>query len=387
MTASLPPDRPILSVKVNNGEMNGIVRSVDVEDHDRLIDRARIEVQDRDNVCTNFAREGQKVRIEMGWGSQRAAIFEGFITHVEGFDSRSYPRTVMITALDPSYKMNLLRRIPNRHVGKLSEIIRRVAQQYAEYFDIGEIVVASDVEFSEAAPLLQRNETDLQFLYRLANLYGARTFVEYNRAEGETEARSLFYFVSEQRLMQGDRLTTLRYCPGIAQVINFDYQRHASDAQPQRTAVAVNPADGISVEARGEIITAQGPPDRSTAEHIVHIERQGRSADSYRAAQEATQQAKEQPEDLRHHYAETGLPSDPNLIQQVTRQDPTRYLGLRGTGIAVGNIHLRAKGKIGITGFSIWDEGDWYVHKVNHKMTQARDESNQSYRTHFEVSR
>jgi hypothetical protein len=398
MTAP-PSDRPAFSVKVNNSEMQGAVRSIDVEDHDRLIDRVRITVHDSNRAVSDAGREGQKVLIEMGWGNQRAPIFEGYVVQAQGSDSATSSRTVMLTALDPSYFMNLQVRVPRGFTGRLTEIIRRVVTEgeyprrdggtgrYAELFSVGEIVVDNDVEFTNRNRLLQWNETDLQFLYRLANLYGARTFVEYNRLRNQTTAGSQFYFVSERRLMAGDRLATLRYCKGVSEILEFRYERVSSDAQPQRRSVIVNPADGVPATAVPPPTPEAGEPRPEIADQITYLERQGRSATSYQERVEAAVSAPVQPRDLTHHYADAGLPSDPNLIQTVTRQDPTRILGLRGNGTAVGNVLLRAKSKIGIIGFSIWDDGDWYVHKVNHRITQDAEGRDRSFRTLFEVSR
>ncbi len=397
---SAPSDRPAISVRVNaandnlDGEMRGIVRSVDVEDHDRLIDRARIEVQDADNVCTDFGTEGMGVSIQMGWGDNRAVLFQGHVTKMQSAQTRTTPATTVITALDLSYRMHIVRRVPTPHLGKLSEIILRIAghEDYARYFTAlaKNIVLESDPEFKADNPLIQFNETDLQFLNRLASLYGARTFVEFNRLPDSTESKPQFYFLSEKHIMGMDRLATLRFCQGVSEVLEFRYDRNASDAQPRRTAVAVNPADGIPAEVLTPQTAQTGeiPPSAAAVqERIRHIEEQGRSAVAYRAASESARAAAAERDRQRHHYADQGLPSDPNLIAELTRQDPTRVLGLRGTGVAVGNVHLRAKSKIRIIGFSVWDEGDWYVHKVNHKFTQDRDKRNRSYRTSFEVSR
>jgi hypothetical protein len=397
-------DRPVFSVMVNTSEMQGSVRSIDVEDHDRLIDRVQIITHDPTRAISDNSNEGQKVVIEMGWGNQRTPVFEGYVVRATSTDNATTNRTVTLTALDPSYFMNLQVRVPRGFpprggTARLSEIINQVVSEgkyprkdgtqgdYAELFTVGKILVDNDVEFTSSSRLLQRNETDLQFLYRLANLYGARTFVEYNRVPGQTTAASQFYFISERKLMEGDRLATLRYCKGVSEILEFRADRVSSDAQPQRRGVLVNPTNGIAAEATPAISTETGTSSPDIADQISYLERQGRSAAGYRERVEAAVNAPVQPGDLSHHYADTGLPSNPNLIETITRQDPTRILGLRGNGKAVGNVLLRAKSKIGIIGFSIWDDGDWYVHKVNHKITQEGEANNPSFTTLFEVSR
>lgn len=401
MATTPSADRPVLSVLANDSEMNGIIRAVDVEDHDRLIDRARITVQDAANVCTNFADRGQKVTITMGWGNARSPVFEGYITDVRPVDnSPTRPRTVIITALDPSYFMHLRRRVPRGfpsgdRPGKLSEIIRWIVTrpEYSQRFHIDEnnlnrhIVLDRDVEFSASNPLIQNNETDLQFLYRLANLYGARTFVEYNSQPSQKNAVSQFYFISERRLMQDDPIATLHYCQGVSEVLEFSIRRDSSDAAPKRSAIAVDPTTGIALEAIPPAQSDEGKPPPDISAQVAAIARQQRDAAAVRDRAEAARSAPVQPRDLTQYYADTGLPSNPNLVQAITRQDPTRILGLQGTGVVAGNASLRAKSKIHIIGFSVWDEGDWYVHKINHRMTIGEQATDQSFRTHFEVSR
>lgn len=374
-------NRPKVEVLVEEKPMNGVIVSIEVEDNDRLIDKATIVVQDAERVCTDFASEGQKVRITLGWQSQHAVVFEGHITRVAGPDNGTYPRRVTMTALDPSYFMNITRRPVTPHKGKLSEIIAAVVSlpEYKKHFAIGKIDLDKEVEFPPDKPLMQGNETDLQFLYRLAMLYSARAFVEMN---GE---KLQFYFISEKKLMANDALGTLNYCQGFSELIDFSFQRVASDAQPVRSGVAVNPEDGSAIATPPPTAPQPSSPPPSDAGHIAHVDKRGGNTAAYRAGADVANRAAVKPEQYRHHNFMSGLPSNPNLVEEITRQDPTRILGLRGEGTAVGNVMIRAKGKIGINGLAAWVDGNWYVHKVVHTVNLSGKE--QSFRTKFSVSR
>jgi hypothetical protein len=87
-----------------------------------------------------------------------------------------------------------------------------------------------------------------------------------------------------------------------------------------------------------------------------------------------------------------GAPSDPDLADWTIKQDPTRALGLVGRGIAVGSVNLRAKCKLSIEGIAPWAAGDWYVRRVNHRVTRGSglDEHRQpkgTFHTRFVVTR
>jgi hypothetical protein len=58
----------------------------------------------------------------------------------------------------------------------------------------------------------------------------------------------------------------------------------------------------------------------------------------------------------------------------------------------VGNVKIRAKGKMTIQGLAPWANSDWYVRRVNHQVTTGagadkKGESAGTYRTRFTVTR
>src|SRR5206468_10034017 len=116
----------------------------------------------------------------------------------------------------------------------------------------------------------------------------------------------------------------------------------------------------------------------------------GGVGESYAAAGAVAATATERPADHRPRTVVAGTPSDPDLPQRVTIQDPTQILGLRGQGLAVGTIKLRAKGKVSIHGIAVWDEGDWYVRQATHvyrrepvRRPNGQTENVSTYHTRF----
>src|SRR6266508_1063662 len=111
--------RPFVDLKIQGSSMGLEVRLVEVEDNDRLIDQARIVVDDPNRPYTDFVQEGQTVLVDLGWTTEHAVLFEGVVTRVSGEATREGRRQVTITALDLSKKMDRQQRSEN-HTGTLS---------------------------------------------------------------------------------------------------------------------------------------------------------------------------------------------------------------------------------------------------------------------------
>jgi phage protein D len=357
-----------------------------------LVDRVRIRVQDAERVCTDFAEEGEQVQVRLGWGDENAEMFHGIITAVDlQSEARQYPRTVQITALDMSHLMNRTARSRESHQGSLSDILRAVvtgnseASQYIEFHDEESVVLEDrleEIEFAANAPLVQRNETDLQFIYRIARLYNARTFVEY---VGNNKSR--FHFISESLLMGGDAMMTISYCPGFKEVIDLNVRRVESDRAPITVAVAVDPRTG---EVRSAATTPADThtPTTPDASHAAHLDKSSSGrGDRYRAVADVVASPAHTRDTLRAHDLRRGLPSNPNDVEHITRDDLTRGLGYRANGELEGNITMRAKGLVSIIGLAAWEPSKWYVRKVNHIVNQDERGRPNTYRTKFVLSR
>jgi phage protein D len=360
------------------------VESVDVEDHDRAIDRARIVFDDRDARIAPILREQLRVQITLGWRSENAFIFEGIVmshkTEAMGGGQR-----VTITAYDLSYRMK--QRKPETFTfnqGKLSDALKAIAGKYSSeginVDDKKSIVLDNDPTFTSLLPLTKKeSQSDWDFVQELSEKYRARAFVEVN------DNKSTFYFVSEKRLLKGDAMGTLHYCPGggAEKLVEFKYERIGSGASPASTVTVVDPKTGDPVTQKAD------PP---APEKPLEVDPKADAELAKAADQVANDSSK--PEDSRPTPVIPGAPSDPDKAARLIQQDPTRILGFSGTGTAIGTIKLRAKGKVTIKGIAPWAEGDWYVHKVNHLFTRIvvkdkrlKDQDRSTYQTRFSATR
>ncbi|MBB6253154.1 hypothetical protein [Nitrospirillum iridis] len=341
---------PYATVKIEGIDMKSQVESIDVEDHDRAIDRARVVFDSADSVAA-ITQEQSKVQISLGWSDQNALIFEGIVMAVKAEAAGTGQARVTLTAYDLSYKMKQNKTKDRTFIsGKLSDALKAIVADYSDLVP-GDILPNPDPVFSAtnrwSKPM---GQSDWDFIQDAALKWKARTFVEVNNN------KSKFYFVAEQSLLKGDPMGMLHYCPGgIGPLIEFTYQRVGSGAAPQSTVTVVDPATGQPVTQ------AVTPPPGDPP-----LEVDPKADASLAQAAGAMAQAAGKPADSRPKTTVGAQPSDPARAQQSIQQDPTRILGYSGQGLCRGTVMLRAKGKITIKGLPLWVEGDWYVHKVTH---------------------
>lgn len=372
MSESNNSRRPFLEVTWQGRQIGASAASVEVEDHDRLCDRAKIVLQDPNAIGSATVQEGQEIKIDMGWMTEHAVLFDGLVTRSR-VEAAEGTRRLTITALDRSQVMNRQAKSRTFDSGTLSSVLRSVVSEHQ--IPVGQISPDSDPAFTRQSPARQSNQTDLQFVQGLALRYGARAFVEFD------EDRTKFFFVGNRRLQQADRLGTLRYCHGIQQIIRFRFERVASGASAQRSATTVDSTTGETVTAAPTEPRTDPAPAASAQQQQVLSRAGGDGEATLAAAQTAAATARERPSAQVRQSRASGLPSSPDRARLATAPDPARLSGLRGEGLAVGTVLLRAKGKVEILGIAPWAEGDWYVQKATHVV---RD---RTYQTSFVVTR
>lgn len=370
---------PYKLVRLEGIDISSDVLFVNVEDHDRLIDKVTIVMDDPTETTGEVPREGQTVLADIGWSSEHAVLFEGVICNVQVEARGNARQQIIITAFDLSYRLKRRPSQPVDHTGTLSNILSTIITRDSSIgITVGQIEPESDPQFTEQAPLRQTTQTDWDFIQELGRRYGCRAFVEYN------DNTSLFYFIPLARLLQGDVMGTLSYQGSTGRLIEIRYERLASSAAPVVSAVTNDPESGASVVGTPASV-AQEQPSVPGASTLSRLPGSGSRLDN---ALQVTAQATEQPEDQRPQVIAAGLPSDPSLAQTAVFQDPTNVLGLRAVGECVGTVMLRAKGKVEINGVASWAAGDWYVRQVNHIVGRLPSgTTGPGYRTRFIATR
>jgi hypothetical protein len=348
----MPDGKAQATVTIEGIDVKSQVESVDVEDHDRAIDRARVVFDSADDI-SQIVREQTKVKINLGWSDENALIFEGLVMGVKTEAVGMGQSRVTLTAYDLSYRLKQNQTKDRLFTsGKLSDALAAILADYPD-LTVGQILPDPDPTFTPEATKQwgkRTGQSDWDFVQSAALRWKARAFVEINNG------KSQFYFVSERSLLKGDPMGTLHYCPGgVGPLLEFKFQRIGSGAAPVSSATAVDPKTG-------QPVTQQAPPPDPEAPLQIDP-----TADAtLTQAAGVMAQASGQPADSRPKDNIAALPSDPALAEVTVQQDPTRVLGYSGEGLCRGTIKLRAKGKVTIMGLPPWAQGDWYVHKVNH---------------------
>lgn len=368
--------QPYKRVHLQGIDISANVRSAEVEDNDRLIDKAVVVLNDPSGSGSEAPREGNTLLVDLGWGESHAVLFEGEVTQIANAAAGCDPKQLTITALDLSYR---LRKRPFRathHVGTLSSILRAiVTREPTTGIEVGQIEPDPDPEFTEAAPLRQTTQNDWDFIVLLARRHSCRAFVEYNGGS------SKFYFVPIARLTEGEAMGTLAATGMAGRITRFSYERTASDAAPRRGAAAVDPITG-------DTVTVAPPPPPDEPAHTpgeTTAEAGGAALDS---ALSVAAEATETPQSQRPESFQPGTPSSAARAESETAQDPTMALGFTARGACVGTVMLRAKGAVDVAGISGWGVGRWYVRKVKHTVrTVSGAGMSPGYVSEFELVR
>jgi phage protein D len=354
LQASKPP-AAYVSVKEGkflDNDLSALVISVSVEDNDRLVDEARVVFKDPDNKGSGLIEKQHHIEIELGWTNEHAVIFDGIVVDSVVGALADGTRTVEVVARDWSHPMSLEPVSEQHKPSKLIDLVTKIAHRQIWRGDRAVIDCDPKIELTERGDLYQHNVTDYKYLQDLAERWGARAFVEYNKGA------SRFYWVPTKKLLDDKPLGQLKYCRGTEKLIEFKYQSVAARSARQISATAVDPMSGA-------VKTTVTPPPAAPA-----------SSDGAAAAPPPPAVA-------------VGLPSDPQRAARATILDPTRALGLTGTGRAVGTVMLRAKGKVDIVGIAPWAEGAWYIAKATHVWTDGgtAEVRRASYETSFTATR
>ncbi len=358
------------------------VQSLRIEDHDRLVDEATIVLSDPDALGSATLSENQKVRITMGWESEHAVLFEGMI-RTPASAATSASRRTSIIAHDLSFGMTIDRQT-RPHEGTLKDVVGTVVFNYG--FDDENIVTPDPSPTFDLTNnrLNQADTTDWDFVQRLADRYRCVAFVEFNgdSRRPTAEGRSRFYFMPLSRILEQPVAGTLRYCQGMSQLIDFRFQKIASQAAAMLTPSAVDRMTG-EVRTGTPPTPTPTPPPSLDPSHAGALAAGGRST----VADSALTAAGSTPDRMSQMPTGTasGAPSDAESVDVGSQVDPTRTLGLFGRGRAVGTVYLRAKSRVHIEGIPDWAAGDWYVKRAVHIYT--REGASPRYATEFLVTR
>jgi phage protein D len=350
------------------------VIAADVEDHDRMIDKATIVLDDPNGVGAKTAALGTEAIVELGWEDESAMLFHGLVESSSICQGSGTGRTEVVL-YDDGILMHRQRRDGVRHTGTLSQIVAKIMKDYPT---IGtKISPDPDPTFDEQAPLVQSHLTDYEFLNQLAMHYGARSYVEW---DAEVQ-QAVYHFVSNKELFATKPIGSLEYCCGYSKLLEFTSQRVAGRAGTQMVATVMDASSGEPAPTVGPEPTPPPPTQPAPDDPTTGAPAEALAAAAKKEAEQASTPPKPTPLSPRA--------ADKARNDVLAVRDPTRILGWTGNGRAIGTVKLAAKSKVTIKGIVSWAEGDWYVGAAVHSYRRltSGERSSATYETSFFVTR
>jgi hypothetical protein len=353
---------------------------VNVEDDDRLTDKAVVRLDDTTGVLADASFEGLELRVAFGEYDHQTYIFEGVVTRSRVFATPGRQQ-VELTALDFTYRMSARGYDPTEwKAGEtLTSVLTRVVGR-PEY-DITPLQIdpAADIVLDERRPARPANVNEWEFVLDQAQRQGCLAFCEFDGVD-----TSNFHFTALANVVAAEPIGELHYGRGGGNLIEFCYERSAVTAAPLRSAATIDPVTGTPRAAPAPAPSPRPPLPPPAVDGVPELDGRRRSAIEALSDLAATAAAKlaGPTERVSGEAARTA-----EELAYRDAADPTSALGFHGRGVATGTVALRAKSRVHISGVSAWAEGDWYVRRVNHIYQRALSGSRPSYSTELMATR
>ncbi len=337
-----------------------------------------VELGDPYKVLGHALQEGMSVDVDLGTADDHSIVFRGRIYKVDGTFPENEVPTLTLTAYDESMRMGLRKR-NLAHTGMtLSALVREIA---GNYFN-GNVVdnLRGDPEFTGNG-IRQQDETDLAFLLRLGDRYGAEMFV----ISGD-EADTL-HFESRYHIMTADPSVALYHgrCGAPARLIRFEAGSDVGNIELPRVFSGMDYNSGEPTEAASPVEDVGETEDPFSDENLgAFSEREPERAARLEALLSAAETMpaalrEEMGGDERVHVP--GGASREELDILALNQFSSSMNGMRGSGTAVGNHRIRSQSNILIYDVGGRFSGTWYLSRVRHVLDK------QGYQTEIECRR
>lgn len=353
---------------------------LNVEDDDRLTDKAVVRFEDTTGMLADASFEGLECRIGFGDNDARTYVFEGVVIGATVLATPTGQK-VELTALDFTYRMSTRGYDPAEwKAGEtLSSVLTRLVSRPANDIVAFQIDPVADIVLDARRPARPANVNEWEFVLDQAQRQGCLAFCEFDGAD-----TSNFYFTPLTKVLAAEPIGELHYGRGGGNLIEFCYERNRSTAAPVRAVATIDPVTGTPRTA---------PPPPPAPAPALPAPATGRLPDldeSRRTAilalaELASGSAVKLSSPAERVSGQAARTADE--LARSTAADPTTALGFHGRGVASGTPQLRAKSRVHISGVSGWAEGDWYVRRVNHVYQSAAPGTATNYSTEFVATR
>ncbi|ONI92917.1 hypothetical protein ALI22I_01185 [Saccharothrix sp. ALI-22-I] len=363
-------------------DVSAPLHSLNVEDDDRLTDKAIVRFADTTGLLADASFEGLELRVALDESGGPTFIFEGVVTASRIVATPDHQH-VELTALDFTYRMSTTPYDPAEwKAGEtLTSVLTRVVGRPQYDITPFQIDPAADIVLDERRPSRPANVNEWEFVLDQAHRQGCLAFLEFDGKD-----TSNFYFTPLVKIVAAEPVGELHYGRGGGNLIEFCYERSAAISAPRRRAATIDPVTGVRRTSPMAATAPRPPLPPPITGRTADLDERQRTAIGALHDLAATAAATlVRPEERVSGTA--ALTADELVYRPIA--DPTSLLGFHGRGRAAGTVALRAKSRVRISGIAAWAEGDWYVRRVNHVYRRAnpRNGSLPSYFTEFLTTR
>ena len=360
-------------------DLSNDLTSLSIEEDETRPDMLVVNLADPYKVFGHALQEGMDVEVELGWTDDHSLVFRGRIHQVDAsFPAEGVPH-LTLRAHDNSMRLGLRRRNRPWSDTNLSGIARRIADDHG--FAQKDVRLDGDPSFSGNG-IRQHDETDLAFLHRLAESYGAETYVNARDSGDE------FVFLSQRAIMTSDPEVTLYHgrCGVRDTLYSFQARADVAEIQLPRVFGGVDYDRGEALDPVEAPVEAVGSEDDTffdenmTAFSEREPERAAQLQGLIASAPVAREQVITDLGEVERVTAPTFTTAD-DLSARRQNQFSTSIDGMCGSGATTGNKNLRAQTNVGLQDVGARFSGIWFLTQVRHVLDSG------GYRTDFECKR
>jgi phage protein D len=353
--------------------------SLSIEEDETRPDLLVVNLADPYKVFGHALQEGMDVEVELGTADDHSLVFRGRIHQVDAsFPAEGVP-TLTFRGHDNGMRLGLRRRNRPWSDTSLSGLVRSIADEHG--FPSTNVRLAGDPEFVGNG-IRQQDETDLAFLHRLADAYGAETYVSARDTGDE------FVFLAQREIMTSDPEVTLYHgrC-GVADcLLSFEARANVAEIQLPRVFAGVDYAGGEALDAVEAPVEEVGDHEDAFFDENMTAFRE-REPDRAAQLQEllgAAPAAREQVVSDLGEVERVTVPAFTTAEELRTRREnqfSTSIHGMRASGSTGGNKDLRAQTNVGLEDVGGRFSGVWFLSQVRHTLDSG------GFRTDFECRR
>ncbi len=339
-------------------------------------DQLSLQLEDPHAVLGHALREGSLVEVELGTGDESAILFRGKIYQTAISLPERGVATVTLTAYDGLMELGLTE-VDAVHESPLFDCVGKALGN--SFHDV-DYDVSKRISFQKV-PCVQRRETNLHFLQRLARATGCLLFVR----PGATAGADTVCFVERAKVVKSNADITLTYGrPNAANpLLHLQAKASISGIKPPTRFVSLD-EEGAKVTEDAGTKDAMSIDDELFTEGLGALElRDARRAQAIRrlaasAAEERRSLVREVSDYV--HRGLAGSAKDAEVREIASAEGGPSESGLEASGVAEGRHKLTARTTVkieNVRGFT----GTWLLTSARHVLDK------QGYRTEIQCRR